>query len=245
MSYMNCPSCGSQNRARDENCYNCSKPLSEKPTPRQATREESAAQPGAEVQSAGGSRLVAFVALCLTAVFGGALGYGIEFTELEMPFFLEELLLGIICATFTAFCLGKFLDMPDGLIFRRLGPAAGYGALVGICLFSIWWSFDPSAGFTVIGAIAGFCSGLPIIVSYGLAGGESRVLGTLEFLNVVGSLVFGLVAGVFLSFEEGEFYIVPGIMGMIGLIPTLLGGRINVMEMLEYLPSSRYDDDDW
>lgn len=178
--------------------------------------------------------LAGFLAIALSMVFGGLIGFGFSLVEGELPFFLEELLLGTACATTTAFCLGKFKDMPEGLLFKRLYPAAAYGALVGCCLYLIWWTFDPSAGLIWVGVIAGFCSGLPIAVSFGLAGGESRPLGMLEFGNVVVSLGLGFLIGVFFGFEDGDYYFIPGFAGLLGLIPTMFGGRINLWEMMQH-----------
>ena len=72
---------------------------------------------------AGSSLGTAFVAVVLSTILGAACGYGIEFFELEMPFFLEEILLGLICAVGTAFCICKFQEIPEGLMSSRLGPA--------------------------------------------------------------------------------------------------------------------------
>jgi hypothetical protein len=175
------------------------------------------------------------LAVLMSAVLGGLLGLGIEITNLEMPFFLEEILLGVLCSSGVAYALGKIQEMPDGLLFPRLGPAAAYGALVGLCLFAIWYTFDPSVGFVGIGAIAGVCCGLPVAVSFGLMGGQSRPLGALEFGNVLLSMAIGAGLAIVVALDGEDFYIVPGFAGILALIPTLLGGRINLKEILEHL----------
>ena len=230
MSYKNCPHCGASNPSKDRACYSCSKPLDPIPSPESSGEEfVSTSSHSGEV-----SLFAGFLAISLSTLFGGAIGFGFSMLEFELPFFLEEVLLGTVCATATAFCLGKFKEMPEGLLMQRLLPAAAYGALVGCCLYAIWWTFDPSAGLIVVGAIAGFCSGLPIAVSFGLAGGESRPLGSLEFLNVVASIGLGVLLGFLLGLEFEDFYVVPGAAGILGLVPTMFGGRINLYEILQH-----------
>jgi hypothetical protein len=232
MSYKPCPHCGASNPSQDPKCYSCSKPLdSPRPTEASDTGSVSAKTTGPTGEV---SLLAGFLAISLSMLLGGVIGFGFSVMEFGLPFFLEEILLGTVCATATAFCLGKFQEMPEGLLFQRLYPAAAYGALVGFCLYAIWWTFDPSAGFVVIGVIAGFCSGLPIAVSFGLAGGESRPLGSLEFTNVVVSVALGALIGVFLGLEVEEFSVVPGAAGILGLVPTMFGGRINLYEIFEH-----------
>jgi len=168
------------------------------------------------------------------------MGFGLSVIDLDMPFFLSEILMGVVCAVVTAYCIGKFQDMPEGLLGARLLPAALYGASVGLCLFMVWWSFDPTAGFPVIGMIAGFCTGIPICVSFGLAGGESRRIGTTELANFGISLGLGVIIALFLFLEEGDFYLMPGVVGALGLLPTLMGGRLNLADIMQHLPQSRY-----
>lgn len=182
-------------------------------------------------QSAGKTAL----AVVMSMVLGSLMGLAIEITNLEMSFFLEEIMLGVLCSLGVAYALGKIQEMPDGLLFPRLGPAAAYGALIGLCLFGIWYTFDPSVGFVAIGAIAGVCCGLPVAVSFGLMGGQSRPLGALEFGNVLLSMAIGAGLAIFVALDGGDFYIVPGFAGILALIPTLLGGRINLKEILEHL----------
>ena len=200
--------------------------------------------PSQEDTSAHLSTSKAVLAVTLSTVLGGLLGLGLEFSQLEMPFFFEEILLGLICAVSTAYSLGKIQEMPEGLLMKRLGPAAGFGTLVGLCLFGIWWSFDPPVGFVAIGAVAGFCSGIPIAVSFGLTGGQSRPLGRLEFGNVLLSMGLGFVIACFVGlgdeYDPGfDFYIVPGISGTLALVPTLFGGRISLAELMAHLDSFR------
>ena len=236
MKYQSCPSCGSSNRGADRKCYNCSAPLNQPQIQSEPTASSTTDvyTPDVNVKVVEKSLGTAFIAVILSTILGASCGYGIEFFELEMPFFLEEILLGLICASGTAFCICKFQDIPEGLILARLIPAAAYGTLVGLCLFCIWWSFDPSAGFTVVGGIAGFCSGIPVAVSFGLMGGESRPLGQLEFLNVIISLGLGMIMAVFIVFDDGDLYGATGVCGLLALVPTVIGGRINLSEMLAY-----------
>lgn len=201
--------------------------------------------PNQEETTAHVSTSKTFIAVMLSMALGGLLGLGLELTDPDLPFFLEEVLLGTICATVTAFSLGKIQELPEGVIFGRLGPAASYGALVGLCLFAIWWTFDPSAGFIAIGAIAGICSGIPVAVSFGLMGGQSRPLGTLEFGNVLISMAGGFGIGMLVvlgSEYDMDFSIIPGIGGILALVPTLFGGRINLKDMAEMLPQGGGDD---
>ena len=176
-----------------------------------------------------------FLAVCLSVILGVGMGFGFSFLEFELPFFLEELMLGTICAGATAYCLGKFLDMPDGLIYKRVGPAAGFGALVGLLLFGVWYGFDPSMGFPAIGGFAGFCAGLPVAASFGLFGGESRPIGFFEVTNVGFSAVIGMgIAFWFaLEAEEFDFYFIFGLGSLFGLLPTMLGSRIHLGEFLQ------------
>jgi hypothetical protein len=232
MSYSNCPHCGASNRNEDAACYTCNKPLgASSPSIGSASSEIADVLPSHQGEV---SLVAGFLAIALSMLFGGLIGFGFSMLEFELPFFLEELILGTLCATATAFCLGKFKEMPEGLLFKRLYPAAAYGALVGCCLYGIWWTFDPSAGLVWVGVIVGFCSGLPIGVSFGLAGGESRPLGLLEFGNVIISLGLGLILGLFIAFDDGDFYYVPGLAGLLGLIPTMFGGRINLWEIIQH-----------
>ena len=191
------------------------------------------------------SMMMLFVGVALSTILGASVGFALQFLEMEMPLFLEEIALGALCAVSTAYCLGKFQDMPEGLLAKRLGPAAAYGSLVGFCLFGIWWSFEPDAGLTVVGAIAGLCAGIPIVVSFGLAGGESRPIGQLEFFNVLASMGLGLAIGIFMTFgsyryghyREGMSWLsVPGMASLLALAPTLFGGRITLAQMMEYMP---------
>lgn len=235
MAYRNCPHCGASNRSTDSSCYSCTMPIDAAPAPGAETEPPGPQSGGNEVPHI--SWPEGILAVALSMLFGGALGYGISILEMEMPFLLEEVLLGALCASVTAWCLSKFQELPEGLAAGRIVPATAYGALVGLCLYAIWWTFDPSAGFVVIGAIAGFCSGLPVAVSYGLGGGENRALGSLEFMNVFISIGVGLALGVFLSFELEEFYLIPGVAGLLGLIPTALGGRLNLNQILQHMSS--------
>ena len=231
MSYRNCPSCKASNRQQDPVCYSCSSPMDLAPswdTEASSSPPSTAVSETVEVTK---SLTMGLVAVLLSTFLGGGLGFALEYLELEIPFFFEELALGLICALAAAFNLGKFQEMPEGLLSKRLGPAALFGALVGVCLYAIWWTFDPSSGLLVVGMIAGFCAGLPIVVSFGLAGGESRPLGQLEFLNVGASMALGLAIGLFIGVESEDLYIMPGMAGIFGLIPTLLGGRINLYEL--------------
>ena len=66
-------------------------------------------------------------------------------------------------------------------------------------------------------------------------GGQSRPLGALEFWNVLLSLAMGAGFGILVAMDSGDFYLVPGFAGILALIPTLLGGRINLKEILEHL----------
>ena len=243
MRFQQCPKCGSSNRASDKKCYSCSEALVVDPpeVARVTDGEGGSAKrldfldPTQEDTVAHRSAGKTGLAVLMSMVLGGLLGLAIELTNLEMPFFLEEILLGVICSLGVAFALGKIQEMPDGLLFPRLGPAAAYGALIGLCLFGIWYTFDPSVGFIAIGAIAGVCCGLPVAVSFGLMGGQSRPLGLLEFGNVLLSLAMGAGFGIFVAMDSGDFYLVPGFAGILALIPTLLGGRINLKEILEHL----------
>ena len=232
MKYRNCPNCGSSNHAESSACYNCNGHL---PTVTDSAEQSYAFghenddaefRPMSENPKA---TFTAFVAILLSSIFGGSLGFAITHFEIEMPFFLEEILLGSFCAVATAFCLAKMIDLPEGLIGQRLLPAAGFGSLVGVCLYAIWWSFDPSFGMVTVGAIAGFCSGAPITVSFGLHGGKSAPLGMLEFGNVIGGIMVGMMVAIWICLEDGDFYLVPGITGFCGLLPTTAGGRMNPM----------------
>ena len=249
MKYKTCQHCGASNRGADKKCYGCGTGFDAPAKAPSAADAAALAGPGAErtqseaLKEVGHSRMVAFLAISLSSMLGTGLGFGISLLETELPFFLEEVIIGVLCAVAAAFCIGKFQEMPEGLLYARLGPAAGFGALVGMCLFAIWWSFDPSAGLPVIGGIAGLCAGIPVAVSFGLAGGESRPLGQLEFLNVLMSMGIGFGIGILCCLEYGDFYWVPGIAGILALAPTFLGGRINLNELLAMLPSSRYDND--
>lgn len=180
------------------------------------------------------------LAVGMSVMVGGLLGLVLELTQIEMPFFLEEILLGTLCCVGTAYGLGKIQEMPDGLLFPRLGPAAGFGALVGLCLYGIWYSFDPPVGFVAIGVIAGICCGIPVAVSFGLMGGQSRPLGLMEFGNVLISMAMGFGIACFIAmgdeYDPGfDFYLVPGVAGILALLPTLFGGRINLKELMEHL----------
>ena len=226
MAYMNCPHCKASNRQADHSCYSCSKAL--------RLQQDSGSTEQVELEDSSdegvdGSWLLLFVAVGLATALGAGLGLAVQISELELPFFLEELGLGVLCSVVTAYAVGKLKEIPEGLLFPRLLPAAAFGALVGLCLFGVWWAFDPSAGFVVIGAIAGFCSGIPVAVSFGLLGGEGRNLSWLEFANVGAGALLGFVIGAF--FLE-DFDLGVGFAGVGGLIPCLTGGRIQALALL-------------
>lgn len=173
----------------------------------------------------------AFLAVMLSAAFGAALGFGLEFMELELPFVVAEILLGSVCAVFTAFVVAMFVEMPDWKRYQRMVPAIGFGGLVGFALFSIWYVFDPPYGFVAIGAIAGICSGFPVAVSFGLLGGECRPLGLLEFSNLLIGFLVGAGLGIF-AVEDFGIEACLGTAGLTALIPTFVGGRINLWEII-------------
>lgn len=230
MAYIQCRACGSSNRSSDTKCYNCENSLSTPPpstsTVSAAAYEESAVHVGEHT-----SYSKAFVSVVLSAVFGGAIGVGFEFMEVELPFVLTEIILGSACAVFTAFMVALFVEMPDWKRYRRMISAVGFGALVGLALYCIWYAFDPPYGFMAIGAIAGVCSGFPVVVSFGLLGGECRPLGLLEFSNVLGGFLLGACFG-FVLLEEVSLEAWIGAAGITALIPTFFGGRINLWEIL-------------
>lgn len=230
MRYRNCPNCGSSNHVECQNCYSCEQPLpSASPVVNSARFDDNVDQSGEfrSITEDPKATFTAFIAIALSSICGGGMGYFISRYEIEMPFFLEEVLLGTICAVITAFCLAKLLELPEGLVVPRLLPAGGFGALVGVCLYAIWWSLDPPVGLTAVGAIAGVCAAVPITVSFGLFGGESAPLGMLEFGNVLGGLVVGFFVAIWFGLEIGDIYWIPGIMGICGLLPTFAGGRLN------------------
>lgn len=231
MSYRQCPHCRANNRTTDTVCYSCQNSLEPPPTEPESTVEVSSGEVARQTGQA-------VLALALAVFFGGLLGLGWEHLPMELPFFLEELLLGIICATATAYVIGKFQDMPHWRLFPRLWPAALFGAVVGTCLYAIWWSFDPAVGGLGIGMWAGFCAGLPVVVSFGLAGGESRPLGKLEFTNFAVSLGVGALFALFIVVEDDPS-LFPGFVGVCGLLPTLAGNRVNLWEMMEHFSSER------
>lgn len=244
MGYKTCSKCGGSNKSSASKCYSCGDSFIEQAAQREMRNSEpliSREERKAAFEEASKSMVTAFLAVTLSTIAGGAMGYGLSVLEFELPFFLEEIGLGVICAVATAYCIGKFQDMPEGLLLARLGPAALYGASVGLCLFMVWYSFDPSAGFPVIGMIAGFCTGVPICVSFGLAGGESRPVGRIELMNFGVSMGVGVLMGLWVCMDDGDFYMLPGVMGALGLIPTIMGGRVNLAELMEYFPQSRYD----
>lgn len=240
MSYRNCDQCGGSNKASSRKCYNCDASLSDEPV-----KELESVDPHENI---GWSKLPSYsmvLGIALTTAFGGILGMGLSFLSFELPFFLEELGLGALCALGAAYSLGKMLEMPDGLLGPRLLPATLFGACVGLCLFGVWWSFDPSAGFPVIGMIAGFCSSIPICVSFGLTGGESRPIGRLEFINVGVSLALGILMAFLFAVEEFDLDFVPGIARILGLIPTLLGARINLIDIAHMFDSGSEGSHGW
>ena len=158
-----------------------------------------------------------FVAVGLATAFGAGLGLSIQLLEVGVPFFLEEIGLGVLCSVVTTYAVGKLKEIPEGLLIPRLIPAALFGMLIGLYLYAIWWCFDPSAGFVVIGAIAGFCSGLPVAVSFGLLGGESRTLGLMEFANILSGAVLGFL---FAVCATEDFYMGVGFAGVGGAYPV-------------------------
>ncbi len=234
MGYRLCPHCRSSNRADAADCYSCEKPM----TAVTKNSSESAAEPtvgstlGADFRETAHSTAQGVVAIGLVTAFGAALGLAWDLSDLDLPFFLEEVSLGIVCAVASAFLLGKFDDMPPHLLRRRLLPAGVFGAIVGLCLFCIWWAFDPPAGSLAIGAFAGFLAGLPIVVSFGLLGGESRPLGLLEFLNMAVGLLVGGGLGLWIALDQEDSSFFFGFLGLIGLIPAMVGGRVNLWEVL-------------
>lgn len=231
MSYMSCPHCRSSNRAEDESCYSCDKPLHPDRLPDYLQPEEGSEAVTTTSSRAGNQQWLPFlVSIILTMTLGGLMGFGVEFAELELPFFLEEIALGLICSVAATFCIGKIRDIPDGLIFARLGPAAWFGFLVGLCLYLIWWSFDPPGGFVIIGVIGGLCASLPIAVSFGMMDGESHPFGMAETLNVgAGAVILGILAFVVTE----DFYPAVGFAGLGGLVPSLLGGRVDTLAVLQ------------
>ena len=245
MAYINCEGCGGSNKATSTTCYNCERPLEAQVLRESAALLQNGADQPVRPQGVGLATITFLLSVSLTTMLGALIGFGFSVLDFELPFFLEEIALGVICAVGAAFCIGKFQDMPDGLLYTRLGPAGALGGVVGLCLFGIWWSFDPSAGFPVIGAIAGFCSSIPICVSFGLAGGESRPLGGPELMNVVVSLGVGFLIGLWFCFEVGETDYVPGAMGILGLIPTFFGARVNLVDIGHMMDSSDGDSDLW
>jgi hypothetical protein len=176
----------------------------------------------------------AVVAIGLATVLGGVLGLGWDHIPMDLPFFLEEVLLGLTCSTATAFLIGKFQDMPSWQLYPRLWPAALFGAAVGICLYGIWWTLDPSVGGLGIGLFAGFFGGVPVVVSFGLLGGESRPMGQLEFYNMVVSLGVGFLLGLMLLAEDADITSMPAVLGIAGLFPALAGNRINIWDVMRH-----------
>lgn len=236
MGYRLCPHCRSSNLDDATECYNCEKPMAAIPKQsiEHSTSDAAPSAPRVDLKEAAHSTAQGLVAIGLVTSFGAALGLGWDLSELDLPFFLEEISLGVLCAVTAAYLLGKFQDMPTHQITRRLLPAGAFGAIVGFCLFCIWWAFDPSAGALAIGAFAGFLSGLPIVVSFGLFGGESRPMGGLEFLNMAVGLLVGAGLGLWISLDQDDSSLFMGLLGLVGLIPALAGGRVNMWEVLSY-----------
>lgn len=227
MSYRSCPNCRANNRAIDTRCYNCEESL-----PSLVETPGVGAEPSLSVAEVSSETFAAVVSLGLVMGLGGFVGVAWEAFDLDLPFLLEELVLGVLCSTICAVLLGMYRGMMSHQIFHRALPAALLGAFVGACLYGFWWSFDPPLGGLGVGLVAGFCAGLPVIVSFGLAGGESRPLGTTEFSNLLLSLVLGAVIGLGFASEVEEWSLLPGFIGAGGLLPTLLGGRISLWDIL-------------
>lgn len=232
MSYHQCPHCRANNRATDSDCYNCHQAIGELPKEPESSATATEITP-AEIAH---SMAQAVLAIGIATVFGGALGFTWDRIPMDLPFALEQITLGTICATGTAFLIGKFQDMPHWKLNKRLWPAAMFGAIVGLCLYAVWWSFDPAVGGLGIGLCAGFCAGLPVVISFGLAGGESRPMGKLEFLNLGVSLLMGVVVAFIFVLEDDPANF-PGVLGLCGLLPTLAGNRINLVEVVAYINS--------
>ena len=225
MAYLNCPHCKAPNRQADRSCYSCSKPLRLEKT---SDLENESLGTEASTLNGESSWAMLFVAVGLAISVGAGLGLAIEVSDIELPFFLEELGLGILCSVITTYAVGKLKEIREGLLFPKLLSAAAYGSLVGLCLFGVWWGLDPDAGFVVIGAIAGLCSGIPVAISFGLLGGEVRNLSWLEYANVLAGFILGFSLGILL----GDFDYALGLGGAGGLIPCLAGGRVQALALL-------------
>lgn len=236
MSYVQCPSCNSPNRAKDKRCYNC-KAFLIAPKPAETEAEEFIT----EHVSFG----KAFLAVMLSVVTGGVLGLLLQLLDPDLPFSLVEAGLGALCATITAFAISTFVETPDWQRFQRIVPATGFGALVGIALFSIWDIFDLPGGYIAIGSLAGFFAGLPIAVSFGLLGGESRPVGKVEYFHLLIGFVVGCMVG--LAFFDGDGdYEYLGVGGAFALLPALFGGRVNLWDYFgQALLSEGGDSDDF
>lgn len=223
MARKRCYGCGSSRETTDTVCGICDKPYGEGAD---ADFEVTGGEQASALKEAGASAF----AVILATLLGGFLGAAFGVLEMELPFVLDELLLGVLSAVGIAYVVGKHQGMEERNLLPRLFSAAWFGGLVGTCLFGIWWSFDPPGGWMVIGACAGFFSGLPIIISFGLSGGESKNLGKWEFFNVFSSIVIGAAIGALLCAEDGEYFAVPGYAGAAGLLPAVFAGKFSIGE---------------
>jgi hypothetical protein len=191
---------------------------------------------------------VAVVALGLATALGGVIGFAWDWLEVELPFALAELLLGAICATGCALAIGLFQGMPSWKLTPRLLPAALFGSLAGLCLSCIWWSWDLPGGGLAVGLVAGFFSAPPVIVSFGLLGGESRPIGALELSNTVINIAAGTFVAFFVVLGDVEnlsslsdLSDLAGAAGLIGLVSAFGGGRANIWQVMQQARSG----DDW
>jgi hypothetical protein len=184
----------------------------------------------------------AISAMAGATAFGAGLGLLLQALQPNLPFGPLVLMLGVLVAVVTAFTLGKIQELPPGLLAPRVLPSLAFGLMVGAYVWAFWWSFEPSDGWLAVGATAGFFAGSPIAFSFGLAGGKSRPLGRIEWLNFL--INFGVAAAFGLLLGIDDFYIAPGITGGLGLIASLLAGRVNLWHVVSALNELRNQNSD-
>lgn len=232
MSYRRCPFCNSNNKVTDYECYNCERSLEAEAVGQtlDVSRETTS------LAQSFSSWLTAAVPIAIVTLFGGGLGWLWQEFGVGLPFLLEQLLLGTICAAACAGLVACLQSMPTWQLWPRLGPAAAFGAIVGFCTFSFWWTFELPIGGLGMGLVAGFFSAFPVVISFGLFGGESRPIREEEFLHQAVGLAIGIGIGLIAMMTDGgDQHTVPGVMAIFGLLSACFGGRINTIELLRHL----------